>query len=172
MRKPCIASSKKAPLYLDRSREVYYPRRGVAASDPLHVEVSSTLKKTAIPDYREKQHLLYAARASERDIIACGDRYREADRLADAAECYQRANHRTGLETIRELAEAAGDVMLYQLTLKALNRIATPQDWDRIGQQAFALGKYFFSLYAFEKSENGAMIEKIKKLIPGEARHR
>lgn len=125
------------------------------------------MKKTTIPDYREKQHLLYAARASERDIIALGDRYREADRIADAFECYQRATHRAGLETIREWAEAAGDVMLYQQALKALNQAASPQDWDRIGQQALTLGKYGFSLYAFAKSENVAMIEKTRKLISG-----
>lgn len=125
------------------------------------------MKKTAIPDYREKQHLLYAARASERDIIALGDRYREADRIADAFECYQRANHRAGLETIRALAEAAGDVMLYQQALKALNQTAAPQDWDGIGERAFASGKYLFSLYAFEKSENSAMSEKVRKIISG-----
>ncbi|MDP4034252.1 MAG: hypothetical protein Q8P60_15665 [Pseudorhodobacter sp.] len=120
------------------------------------------MKKTTLPDYREKQYLLYAGRTPEGDIIACGDRYREAGAIADAAECYQRANHRAGLETIRDLAQTTGDVMLYQQTLKALGQIASSQDWDRIGQQALALQKYTFGLQAFEKSGNSAMIAEVK----------
>lgn len=125
------------------------------------------MNKTTIPDYRQRQHLLYMERFSEKNIVVCGDLCLEAGMIADALECYLRANHRAGLEKIRDLAETAGDVMIYQQTLKALNQTATPDDWDRIGRQAFAGKKYSFSLHAFEKSENSAMIEEIKKISFG-----
>lgn len=125
------------------------------------------MKKITLPDYWKKQQLLYTDRSSDGEIIACGNCYLEANRIADAAECYQRANYRAGLEKVRDMAEAAGDVMLYQQALKALNQIATPDDWDRIGKQAFALKKYTFSLHAFEKSENGVMIGEIRKILSG-----
>ena len=87
--------------------------------------------------------------------------------IADAAECYQRANHRAGLEKVRDMAETTGDVMLYQQALKALNQTVTLDDWNRIGKQAFALKKYTFSLHAFEMSENSTMIGEIRKILSG-----
>jgi tetratricopeptide (TPR) repeat protein len=124
------------------------------------------LKK--LPDYREKQRLLYVDKRSDRELIAYGDYYLESGRIADATDFYQKANHTSGLEKIKETAEETGDVMAFQHVLKALKTNATEDDWNRIGQRAYDLKKYTFALHAFEKGNAAAKIEQVKSMIISE----
>jgi len=123
------------------------------------------MSKIDLPDFQKKQRILYQEQKSDRDRVNYGNRYLQAGRISDAIECYQKANHISGLDKIREIAETTGDVMLYQQVLKALNRDASDEDWGRIGQRALAQKKYAFSLHAFEKCRNTAMRELGKELI-------
>ncbi|MBN1615044.1 MAG: hypothetical protein JW950_11310 [Deltaproteobacteria bacterium] len=104
-------------------------------------------------------------RTSERDLVGYGNRYLESGRISDAFECFQKAHYIEGLDRIREIAQAAGDVMLYQQVLKALNRDACGEDWIRIGQKALAQKKYAFSLHAFERGGDSEMCERLKGMI-------
>ena len=121
------------------------------------------LKK--LPDYREKQRILYIDKRSDKDLVEYGDHYLEAGRISDASDFYQKANHVPGLEKIKEAAEASGDVMAFQYVIKALKKVATDDDWHRIGQRALELEKYNFALHAFEKSNDTMKIEQIKNLM-------
>jgi hypothetical protein len=121
-----------------------------------------------LPDYREKQRILYIDKRSDKDLIGYGDHYLESGRISDAADFYQKADNTPGLEKIREMAEATGDIMTFQQVMKALKQIATESDWNRIGQRAIELKKYAFALHAFEKSNNTIMIEQVNNLIKSE----
>jgi tetratricopeptide (TPR) repeat protein len=123
------------------------------------------MKKIDLPDFQKKQRILYVEHKPDRDLVNYGNRYLEAGRISDAIECYQKVNHVSGLDKIREIAETTGDVMLYQQVLKALNRDASDEDWERIGQRALAQKKYAFSLHAFEKCRDTAMCERVKGMI-------
>jgi hypothetical protein len=124
------------------------------------------LKK--LPDYREKQTILYIDQKSDKDLTAYGDRYLEAGRIADAAEFYQKANHLQGLEKIRKISEETGDIMLFQSVLKALKQNATDDDWNRIGQKALEKKKYGFAIHAFQKNNNTIKAEEIRNMIISE----
>jgi tetratricopeptide (TPR) repeat protein len=126
------------------------------------------LKK--LPDYREKQKILYIDRQSDKDLLAYGDRCMESGRISDAIDFYQKANHLPGLEKIREMAEATGDTMSFQYVLKALKRNPTEDDWNRVGHRAFELKKYTFAFHAFQKSNNTVKIEEVKKMMALEDR--
>ena len=123
------------------------------------------LAKIKLPDYKEKQKTLYRDNTPQTALIAYGDKYLEAERISDAIDFYQKANHTEGLEKIREMVVADGDVMDFQHTLKALNVDASGEEWNRIGERALELKKYAFATHAFEKGENDSMVEKIKDLM-------
>lgn len=118
-----------------------------------------------LPDYREKQRILYIDKRSDKDLIEYGDQYLEAGRISDATDFYQKANHVPGLEKIKEAAEASGDVMAFQYVIKALKKTATDNDWHRIGQRALELEKYTFAFHAFGKCDDALKIEQIKNLM-------
>lgn len=123
------------------------------------------LAKIKLPDYKEKQKTLYRDNTPQTALIAYGDKYLEAERISDAIDFYQKANHIEGLEKIREMVVADGDVMDFQHTLNALNVDASREEWNRIGERALELKKYIFAIHAFEKGENNSMVEKIKELM-------
>ncbi len=120
--------------------------------------------KNELPDYGEKQKILYVDKSSPEVLIAYGERCRNANRIFDALEFYQKAKYRPGLEEIMEAAVSAGDAMLFEQTAKALGRTLSPEEWNRVGRQAFELKKYLFARHAFEKSIDKAMLEEIKKI--------
>ena len=121
-----------------------------------------------LPDYREKQRLLYIDKRSDRELVAYGDYYLESGRIADATDFYQKANHLPGLEKIKETAEETGDIMAFQHVMKALKTNVTDDDWNRIGQRAYDLKKYTFALHAFEKGNAAAKMEQVKSMIISE----
>ncbi len=118
-----------------------------------------------LPNYQEKQRILYIDHKSVRDLIAYGDAFLEAGKMFDAIEFYQRVNYSEALEKIKGMAEHSGDVMLFQQVLKPLKQHVSDDTWNAIGTRAFDLKKYSFALHAFEKSNNSTMAEKIKKIM-------
>ena len=118
-----------------------------------------------LPNYQEKQRILYIDHKSVRDLIAYGDAFLEAGKMFDAIEFYQRVNYSEGLEKIKGMAEHSGDVMLFQQVLKLLKQHVSDDTWNAIGARAFDLKKYCFALHAFAKSNNSTMAEKIKKIM-------
>ena len=120
--------------------------------------------KNQLPDYREKQKILYIDRRSAEELIAYGDRSQETNRIFDALEFYQKAKHQPGLERMVETAISIGDTMLFEQAVRTLRREFSAEEWNRLGQRAFALKKYTFARHAFEQVGDTAMLEKIKKI--------
>ncbi len=118
-----------------------------------------------LPDYREKQKILYIDRRSAEELIAYGDRSLEANRIFDALEFYQKAKHQPGLERMVETAISIGDAMLFEQAAKALHREHPGEEWNRLGHSAFALKKYTFARHAFEQVGDTAKVEEIGKII-------
>jgi hypothetical protein len=123
--------------------------------------------KNILPDYQEKQKLLYKGNISHDVLISYGDRYRKASRFFDALEFYKKAIHGPGLREIIAESISLGDAMLYEQAAKALGTAPSAEEWNRIGRRAFALKKYLFARYAFEKGGDESMLEKIKKIVAG-----
>ncbi|MGZ3595299.1 MAG: hypothetical protein ACXWMV_07595 [Syntrophales bacterium] len=121
-----------------------------------------------LPNYQEKQHILYVKHHSEKDLIAYGDAFLEEGKTSDAIDFYQKANYIQGLETIKSMAQQSGDVMLLQQVLKPLRQTIAEETWNAMGERALELKKYLFALYAFEKGNNNAMAGRIKEIIKSE----
>lgn len=125
-----------------------------------------------LPDYKEKQKILYINSTPARTLTSMGERYLEQNRISDAIEFFQKAAYREGLEKILAMAVESGDVMDFQQVLKALGREATDDEWNRIGERAMALKKYTFALQAFEKSRNESELARLKEKISAEGTSR
>ena len=125
-----------------------------------------------LPDYKEKQKILYIDSTPSGTLTSMGERYLQEDRISDAIEFFQKAAYREGLEKVLEMAVESGDVMDFQQILKALGREATDEEWNRIGQRAMALKKYTFALQAFEKSRNEQEMARLKEKISTEGTSR
>ncbi len=121
-----------------------------------------------LPNYQEKQHILYIKHHSEKDLIAYGDAFLEEGKISDAIDFYQKANYIAGLEKIKGMAELSGDVMLLQQVLKPLRQAIPEETWEAIGQRALEFKKYLFAFYAFEKGNNNTMVGRIKEIIKSE----
>jgi hypothetical protein len=126
--------------------------------------------KNPLPDYQEKQKILYIDRRSTEGLIGYGDRSLEANLIFDALEFYQKAKHRPGLEKILEMAMSTGDAMLFEQAAKALRREYSAEEWDRLGQRAFGLKKFTFARHAFEQVGDSAMLEEIRNIPAEETR--
>jgi len=121
-----------------------------------------------LPNYQEKQHILYIKHHSEKDLIAYGDAFLEEGKISDAIDFYQKANNVQGLEKIKGMAELSGDVMLLQQVLKPLRQTIPEETWNAIGQRALEFKKHLFALYAFEKGNNDTIAGRIKEIIKSE----
>lgn len=121
-----------------------------------------------LPDYREKQKILYIDKKPAKVLIDYGDQFFKRGQIADALEFYQRASYEQGLEKIKTLSEGQGDAMIFQQAMKALNRKISPEEWDRIGNSALDNRKFLFARHAFTISGNEAMRDKIQRLIADE----
>lgn len=122
-----------------------------------------------LPDYREKQKMLYIDKTPARDLVANGDLYLEKGQLPDALEFYIRASHEQGLEAIRALSEEKGDAMIFLQATRALGRKVSPDEWDRIGNRALERGRLLFARHAFAGSGNEAMKSRVESLIADES---
>jgi hypothetical protein len=120
--------------------------------------------KGLLPDYREKQKILYIDRRSAEELIAHGDRSLEANRIFDSLEFYLQARHVPGLERMREKAISRGDAMLFEQAARALHRECTAEEWNRLGHRALAMKKFTFARHAFEKAGDTAMLQEMRSI--------
>jgi len=121
-----------------------------------------------LPNYQEKQRMLYVKRHPDKDLIAHGDAFLEEGKISDAIDFYQKANYVQGLEKIKGIAELSGDVMILQQVLKPLKQSVSDEVWKAIGERALEFKKYLFALRAFEKSNNTDMVARVNEIIKSE----
>lgn len=77
-----------------------------------------------LPDYSEKQKLLYINPPDKETLKKYGDLLFEHERIDDAVDFYQKAEYKEGLERILEMGVEEGDSFLCERVLKALNRLS------------------------------------------------
>ena len=121
-----------------------------------------------LPDYRLKQKILYIDKTSATSLISYGDLYLEAGALSDALDFYAKAGHHAGVQKIKDLALANGDVFLFQGAAKAQNIDLQDDDWEDIARRAIDLKKYLFARHALEKTNKVELLNALTTKMKAE----
>lgn len=121
-----------------------------------------------LPDYQEKQKILYGNGYNRDERIFYGDALFAAGHIFDALDFYERAGFAEGLEKIKIVAEREGDAMLYQQVHKAMGKEISAEQWEIISTRAGELGKLTFSLYALNRKAETSPIAALKDGIKGD----
>ena len=121
-----------------------------------------------LPDYRLKQKILYIDKTSPASLISTGDMYLEAGALSDALDFYAKAEHLAGMQKIKDIALAGGDVFLFQGAARALSIELRDADWENIAQTAMELGKNAFAKQALEKTSNTGLMNALMNKMKAE----
>ncbi len=121
-----------------------------------------------LPDYRLKQKILYIDKTSATSLISYGDLYLEAGALSDALDFYAKAGHHAGVQKIKDLALANGDVFLFQGAAKAQNIDLRDDEWEDIARRAIELKKYLFARHALEKTNKAELLNALTTKMKAE----
>ena len=119
-------------------------------------------------DYRLKQKILYIDKVNQNLLQNYGNSFLEEGLLSDSLDFYQKANDKSGMQKIKDIAFDSGDVMLFQQAAKALHLELKPADWEGIGDKAIGLKKYYFAQHALEKANNEEKLNSLMKIIKTE----
>lgn len=126
------------------------------------------MKKNSLPDYREKQRLLYGGHTTAEELITYGRLFWERDRFFDALEFYKKAGYIDGLKELKERAKGMGDAMLFAEVLKALGENPSTEEWSTLARQAKELKKYQFALWAAQKGKDERVAQDVRKIMESE----
>jgi len=127
------------------------------------------MKDARLPNYKEKQKLIYLSPTPTESLIKYGDMFFDGGRYDDAIDFYEKANYKTGLQKIANLAIEEGDLFLYKRVYRLLGEEQISSEIaNRIGIKALDSGKYSFAKKAFEIAGNQEMLKKLATNVGGE----
>ena len=117
----------------------------------------------------KKRDLLNSGKADKSELIKLGERYLHDDRLSDAIDFFEKAEHFEGLTQLKEQCVAKGDHFLYQRLAKILEESPPPEEWIQLGDNALNLGKLLFARSAYQQAENPEKVSQVEKLLQSPA---
>ena len=117
----------------------------------------------------KKRDLLNSGKADKSELIRLGERYLHEDRLSDAIDFFEKAEHFEGLTQVKEQCVAKGDYFLCQRLAKILKESPPTEEWIQLGDNAFNLGKLLFARSAYQQAENSEKVAQVEKLLQSPA---
>ena len=117
----------------------------------------------------KKRDLLNSAKADKSELIRLGERYLHEDRLSDAIDFFEKAEHFEGLTQVKEQCVAKGDYFLCQRLAKILEESPPPEEWIQLGDNALKLGKLLFARSAYQRAEKPEKVTQVEKLLQSPA---
>jgi hypothetical protein len=121
--------------------------------------------KKELPHYKKKQQLLHAKDAKPEELRRQGEEFLQAGWLSDAIDFFGKAGDQNGLEKVRDIAIAEGDVFLFRSTLKAMDATASEDQWKELADRALDLGKLQFAREAYRMAGDRKSLDKVDQLI-------
>ncbi|MBT8406058.1 MAG: hypothetical protein KJP05_01255 [Deltaproteobacteria bacterium] len=117
----------------------------------------------------KKRDLLNSDKADKSELIKLGERYLHNDRLSDAIDFFEKAEHFEGLTQLKDQCVAKGDYFLCQRLAIILEESPPPEDWIQLGDNALNLGKLLFALSAYQQAENPEKVAHVENLLQSPA---
>ncbi len=120
--------------------------------------------KTELPRWKERQGLLSSPQAETSTLNSLGETALSKGYVQDALWYFKKAENSSGLEKIKQLAVSEGDAFLLDALERSSGEISNDV-WNKLGYQAFDLGKFRFAKRAFERTDNELMLAKIRATL-------
>ena len=117
----------------------------------------------------KKRDLLNSGKADKSELIKLGERYLDEDRLSDAIDFLEKAEHFEGLLQLKEQCTAKGDYFLCQRLAKILEESPPSEEWIQLGDNALHLGKLLFARSAYQQAETPEKVAQVEKLLQSSA---
>jgi hypothetical protein len=106
---------------------------------------------TKLPDSIRKRDILYSEATPAAELVEYGQVFLQHDRLWDAVEFFGNAKNEEGLRQVKEAGIEVGDAYLLRRIERLLEGAVQPQDWVRLGEQAWKMQKYQDALEGFSR---------------------
>ena len=121
------------------------------------------MKDQPLPNWRDRQKLLYSKdkNIDPKILIQFGELALSLGCLQDALDYFKAAKDSKALEKLVSVAIKDGDAFLIQAIEKITGPL-TVENWNKVGYNAFELGKHRFAQTAFEKTQNELMLAKVR----------
>ena len=117
----------------------------------------------------KKRDLLNSGKADKSELIQLGERYLHEDRLSDAIDFFEKAEHFGGLTQLKEQCVAKGDYFLCQRIAKILEESPPSEEWIQLGDNALHMGKLLFALLAYQQADTPEKVAHVEKLLQSPA---
>lgn len=105
-------------------------------------------KTRDLPDWRQKQQVLYEGKATRDQRLEIARRLLEREMESEAVDYLEMERDEDLLRKILERAADRGDAFLYRRAAAALGWTPAAADWERVAARAEALGKGSFARMA------------------------
>jgi hypothetical protein len=117
----------------------------------------------------KKRDLLNSGKAEKAELIKLGERYLLEDRLSDAIDFFEKAEHFEGLTQLKEQCVAKGDYFLCQRIAKILEESPPSEEWIQLGDNALHMGKLLFARLAYQQADTPEKVAQVEKLLQSPA---
>lgn len=117
----------------------------------------------------KKRDLLNSGKADKAELIKLGERYLLEDRLSDAIDFFEKAEHFEGLTQLKEQCVAKGDYFLCQRIAKILEESPPSEEWIQLGDNALHMGKLLFARLAYQQADTPEKVAQVEKLLQSPA---
>ncbi len=112
----------------------------------------------------KKRDLLSSDKGEKAQLIEFGQRYVQQERLSDAIDFFERAEHVEGLIQLKEQCVAEGDYFLFLRLARILEYSPSVEEWVSLGDSAIKLNKLLFARSAYMEGEQKEKVAQVDKL--------
>jgi len=117
----------------------------------------------------KKRDLLNSGKADKSELIQLGERYLYEDRLSDAIDFFEKAEHFEGLTQLKEQCVAKGDYFLCHRIARILEEPPTSEELIQLGDTALHMGKLLFARLAYQQADTPEKVAQVEKLLQSSA---
>jgi len=123
-----------------------------------------------MPDAIEKRNLLASQTIPREEVLRLAHAYLSEDRLSDAANFFDKAGDREGLEKVKRRAIETGNAHVLTFDLGRSRHIEVRrEDWRLAAQNALRQEKFAYAAQAFRKAGDPEGEAEAKARIPSAA---
>ena len=105
------------------------------------------------PDWKQKQQVLFGAKANPEERLRIAAALIEADRDAEAVDYLEIDRDKEMLRQVLERAAGRGDAFVYRRAADLLDMRPSGDDWEGVAAQAEAAGKPSYARLAREAAK-------------------